>query len=89
MFVSRKNLSLIHLIPAEAPARVDITQALHQGVEDLRVSVARSELRQPFAKSRIQGRVSRTGNGTSLLNQVFVGAQSDVLHVEAVYAILI
>jgi hypothetical protein len=32
VFVSRKNRSLIHFVPAEALPRLDMLQALHQSV---------------------------------------------------------
>jgi hypothetical protein len=37
-FVSRKNLPLIHLVPAEAVPRMHMLQAFHQGVEFLSVA---------------------------------------------------
>jgi hypothetical protein len=38
MFVSRKNLSLIHLVSTEAPLRLHMLQAFHQSVELLRAA---------------------------------------------------
>ena len=54
MFVSRKNLSLIHFVPAEVPARIDMLQVFHQPIETLGVSRALCELREPFADRRVQ-----------------------------------
>jgi hypothetical protein len=44
MFVSRKNLPFIHLVPAEASPRLHMLQSLHQGVELLRAATSNSPL---------------------------------------------
>jgi hypothetical protein len=40
MFVSRKNLPFIHLVPTEEPPCLYMLQSLHQSVELLRAALA-------------------------------------------------
>src|ERR1700691_3673615 len=70
MFVSRKNLPLIHLAPAKTPPRLYIIQALHQGMELLRASASRCKLCQPFAAHRIKRLMLGFGQQACLLNQL-------------------
>jgi|ERR1700679_3823696 hypothetical protein len=51
---SRKNLSPIHFVPAQLPARIDMLQVFHQPVETLGVYRALCERREPFAERRIR-----------------------------------
>ena len=60
-------------------------QALHQRVKFLSAAGLAGELLQPFAKGGIKGLALRFGNQSSLLDQLFLGAQSDVLHTKTVY----
>src|ERR1700738_484359 len=53
MFVSRKNLPFIHLVPAEAPPCLYMLQSLHQSVELLRAAAPCCKLFQPFAEHSI------------------------------------
>ena len=53
IFVLRKNLSLVHFVPVEVPARVNVPQVFHQPIEALGVSRTLRELREPFAECRI------------------------------------
>jgi hypothetical protein len=89
MFVSRKNLSLIELVPAEAAARIDMAQLAHQRIESPGVRLALCKLQEPLAKGSVQGAALCAGNGTGTLDQVFVGAQGDVFHTEIVYTIFV
>ena len=54
MFVSRKNLSLIHFVSVEAAARIDVLHAAHERIETLGVSGALRKLREPFAESVVE-----------------------------------
>ena len=85
MFVSRKNLSLIQFVPAEAPARIDVLQAVHQRIEALGVTRALRELRKPFPEGFVQGSALPARNQARPLDQVLVGAQGYVLHTKTVY----
>src|SRR5882762_10602130 len=72
MFVSRKNLPLIHLFPAEAPPRLYMLQALHQSVELLRAAALCRELFQPLAEHSIERLMLGFGQQARLLNQLFI-----------------
>src|SRR5580658_4674395 len=89
MFVSRKNLSLIHFFPAEMAARVDILQAHHQGIESLDVSRALGELREPFTERIVDGSALLACDEARALDQVLVGAEGNVLHTRIVCTILV
>jgi hypothetical protein len=80
MLVSRKNLSLIHLVPREVPARINMPHVLHQSMEALSVSLACRELRKPLAKGLIQRRTLGASKRARLLNQVLVGTEGNILH---------
>jgi hypothetical protein len=54
MFVSRKNLPLIHLVPGKVPVCLDMAETPHKVPVFLRASLLRGELKQPFPKCRIQ-----------------------------------
>ena len=85
MFVSRKNLSLIQFIPAEATACIDVVHALHHRVEALGVSCGLGELGKPIAESIVERSALGAGDEAGPLDQVFVGAQGDVFHTRIVY----
>jgi len=85
MFVSRKNLALIHFVPVETATRTDVTQPPHQGVHFVAVAPLRGELHQPFPEDGIQRFVLRARHEPRLLDEVLVGAESDVLHTIIVY----
>ena len=86
MFVSRKNLPLIHFVPSEFAAGHDAaSESLHQTVVFLDVAVLGCKLLQPLAKRGIQGLVLRLCHLSGPLDQVFVRAQSDILHTKIVY----
>jgi len=72
MFVSKKNLSLIHVVSAEVAARIDVAHLLHQRIETLGVSRTLSELCQPFTECRIQSPALGMCNRARSLDQVFV-----------------
>src|SRR6202040_2114989 len=85
MFVSRKNLPFIHLVPAEAPPRPYMLQSLHQSVELLRAAASCCKLFQPFAEHRIERLMLGFGQKARLLNQLLICTQGNVLHTDSVY----
>ena len=72
MFVSRKNLPFIHLVPTEAPPRLYMLQALHQSVELLRAAALCGELLQSFAEHCVERLMLGFGEQARLLDQLFV-----------------
>src|ERR1700747_1943318 len=89
MFVSRKNLPFIHLVPTEAPARLYMLQALHQSVELLRATASCCKLFQPFAEHSIERLMLRFGQKARLLNQSLISTECNVFHTKAVYTIFV
>src|ERR1700751_2878428 len=89
MFVSRKNLPFIHLVPTEAPARLYMLQSLHQGVELLRAAASCCKLFQPFAEHSVERLVLRFGQKARLLNQSLICTEGNVFHTKAVYTIFV
>ena len=89
MFVSRKNLPLIHLVPAEASPRLDMLQAFHSRVELLRAPALGCKLFQPFAKHGIERLMPGFGQQTRLLNQLLICAESNVFHTTTVCTTLV
>src|SRR5258708_29564569 len=89
MFVSRKNLPFIHLVPTEAPPRLYMLQSLHQSVELLRAAASCCELFQPFAEHSIERLMLRFGQKTRLLNQLLICTEGNVFHTKAVYTIFV
>src|SRR5215472_10136683 len=85
IFVSRKNLPLIHLVPAEAMPRMHMLQAFHQGVEFLSVAALRGKLFQPLPEHGIQRLMPGLCQQARLLNQLFIRTQGNVLHTGTVY----
>ncbi len=89
MFVSRKNLPFIHLVPTEAPPRLYMLQALHQGVELLRAAVSCCKLFQPFAEHSIERLMLRFGQQARSLNQLLIRTEGNVFHTKVVYTIFV
>src|SRR3984957_15041727 len=89
MFVSRKNLPFIHLVPTEAPPRLYMLQSLHQSVELLRAAASRCKLFQPFAEHSIERLMLRFGQKARLLNQLLICTERNVFHTKAVYTIFV
>src|SRR5271165_3745667 len=89
MFVSRKNLPLIHLVPAEASPRLYMFQALHQSVELLRAAASCCKLFQPFAEHRIERLMLGFGQQARLLDQSLICTEGDVFHTKSVYTIFV
>ena len=89
MFVSRKNLSLIHLFPVEASPRLDVLQSLHQSVELLCAAASCRKLFQPFPEHSIKRLMLRFGQKARLLNQSLICTEGDVFHTKAVYTIFV
>jgi len=80
MFVSKKNLSLIHLFPREMPARPHGLDPAHELIEACRVRARRCVLRQPIAEGVIQGLALVASDLAGLIDQIFVGTEGDVSH---------
>ncbi len=89
MFVSRKNLPFIHLVPTEAPSRLYMLQSLHQSVELLRATTLCCKLFKPFAEHGIKRLVLRFGQQARLLDQLLIGTKGNVFHTEVVYTIVV
>ena len=89
MFVSRKNLPFIHLVPTEAPPRLYMLQSLHQSVELLRAAASCCKLFQPFAEHSIERLMLRFGQKARLLNQLLIRTEGNVFHTKAVYTIFV
>ena len=87
MFVSRKNLSLIHLFPREMPARPHRIDPAHELIEACRVGARRCVLRQPIAEGVIQGLALVASDLAGLIDQIFVGAEGNVSHECSVHEI--
>jgi len=85
MFVSRKNLSLIHLIPREVAAGAHWMDPAHEFIEARRVRAGRCVLRQPIAEGVIQGLALVASDLAGLIDHIFVGAEGDVSHVFSVH----
>ena len=89
MFVSRKNLPFIHLVPTEATPGLYMFQSLHQSVELLRAAASCCELLQPFAEQSIERLVLRFGQQARLLNQLLICTEGNVFHTKTVYTIFV
>src|SRR6266853_4325407 len=87
MFVSRKNLPFIHLVPTEATPGLYMLQSLHQSVELLRAAASCCKLFQPFAEHSIERLMLRFGQQARLLNQLLICTEGNVLHAKVVYTI--
>jgi hypothetical protein len=79
MFVSRKYLALIHFIAREVPARLDIAESAHQGIECGSPASPGSVRLQPLPKCGIQGLALGLGHKPGLVDQRFVRTQGDIL----------
>src|ERR1700730_14770342 len=89
MFVSRKNLPFIHLVPAEAPPRLHMLQSFHEGVELLRAATSCCKLFQPFAEHSIERLMLRFGQQARLFNQLLICTEGNVFRTETVFTIFV
>src|ERR1700757_3237674 len=89
MLVSRKNLSLIHLVAVEPAPGFDVLKPLHQRVILCPTSRLRRKLFEPFAKGDIQGFVTGASYRPGLFDQVLIRAERNVLHTSSVYTTLV
>ena len=64
-------------------------EPLHQGIVLLGFACLLGELDEPFAESIVEGTLLGPGELTGLLDEFFVGAESDILHTKVVYTILV
>src|SRR5580700_1240365 len=84
MLVSRKNLPLIHFVPAETPAGLHMFEAFHESVVFPRAAALRRELLEPLAEQGVKGLMLRLGQEAGLFDELFVGAERDILHAKIV-----
>jgi hypothetical protein len=84
MFVSRKNLPFIHLVPTKAPSRLYMLQSLHESIELLRAAPLCCKFFQPFAEHGIQSLVLRFGQQARFFDQLFIYTKGNVLHTKTV-----
>src|SRR5271165_6376309 len=89
IFVSRKNLPLIHLVPRIRPGRTHMLQAPHQSIDRCAPARLRRILLQPLAKGRVERFVLRPRHQPRLLNQAFFRAEGDVFHTDTVYTMFV
>jgi len=87
--VSRKNLSLIHFVPAEVSPGIHVPHVIHQRIEALCVPRALRELRKPFPECRVQSSALRSRDRARPLDQVLVGAQGNIFHTKLVYTFFV
>jgi hypothetical protein len=80
MFVSRKNLALIHFVPAEAPSCLYMLQAFHQRIKLLRAAALCRKLFQPLSEHGVQRFMLGFGQQARLLDQLFIRTKGDVFH---------
>src|SRR5271170_2955851 len=89
MFVSRKNLPLIHLIPRVGAGGAYMSETAHQRIHGGPAARLCRILLQPLAEGRVQGLVLRPRYQSRLLDQGFFGTQGDVFHASIVYTVLV
>ena len=89
MFVSRKNLPFIHLVPTKAPPGLYMLQSFHQSIELLRAAASGRKLFQPFAEHSIKRLMLRFGQQARLLNQLLIRTEGNILHTKKVYTIVV
>ena len=72
IFVSRKNLPLIHFVAAKASPRLYMLQAFHQSIEFQRTAGLCSELFQPLTERGVKHPMPGFGQQARLLNQLLI-----------------
>ena len=80
MFVSRRNLSFIHLAAGKVMASLHIAQSFHQGAQLLGRAGLCGILQQPFTECDTERLMLKARNLTRLLNEILIGAQRDIFH---------
>jgi len=63
----------------------DMAKPPHEGIHLLPTTVLRGELKQPFAKGRVQGASLGASDLAGLLKEVFIGTEGHVFHTSLVY----
>src|SRR5277367_1700427 len=81
MLVSRKYLSLIHLVARKLASRVHVTKAVVEFRDFRRANSARSVLNEPFAEGIDQGSVLAARYFAGTCNGSLVGTKGDVFHI--------
>jgi hypothetical protein len=87
MLVSRKYLTLIHLVASKVAAGLNIAQASHKSIVRGATASPGRILLQPLPKRSIQSLAFRLGYKASLFDQGFIRTERDVLHTDKVYTI--
>src|SRR5437868_11622803 len=85
MFVSRKNLPLIHGISSVGTGRAHMAETSHQSIHSGSSAGLGGELLQPFPKSCVQRFVLRPSCQPRLLDEVLFGAESNIFHLYSVH----
>ena len=85
MFVSKKNLSLIHLVSRKMSACSYMLQPFHERIHLPGVPSLCGKLQKPFPESRVQRSALTSRHNARLFDQVLIRTESDVLHTELVY----
>jgi hypothetical protein len=68
MFVSRKNLALIHFVTGEVPAGLYVSHAAHECIKRCPSTGAGGVLLEPFPECSIKRSAFRLGDHTGTLN---------------------
>src|SRR5277367_5138498 len=89
MFVSRKNLALIHFVPGIRTGGAHVFEPSHEGVHARARPFLRRVLLQPLAESRVQRLMPRARHQAGLFNESFFRTQSNILHANLVYTIFV
>lgn len=72
--MSRKNLSLIHLVAGIGTTSIDVLEALHHGSKSFDIAFAAGVGLKPFAEGGVESCVLGLGNSAGFLDEVGVGA---------------
>ena len=62
-----------------------MAQPSHEGLDLLPIAGLGGELQKPFSKSRVQRAPLGAGDLSGLLDEIFIGTESNVLHTNIVY----
>ena len=80
MFVSKKTLVLIHVIPCERTSRIGVGKPIHDLMKTWFIGSRRGIARQPLSEFFIKGGLLRHRFKPGLLDEGFFGAEGDVFH---------
>ena len=80
MFVSRKDLALIHFVACKRAGGLDIVEPAEQCGDLLFPVFSPSQFRKPFAEKLVHSRVLCSGDFAGGFDEGFIGAECDILH---------